>query len=171
MGSTSHTARSPPFLEEDRDPVPSTWAYFFLPTIGVTPKNHHQKTSGFSRPKSLCNEVTIYLSLKGSTISARLPKQVINLTTGFNCIVVRDKRTNERYLPFFPPGYLRDGYLLLLLYKQAHIHRSSLLWYTHLRIIVHFQIPFLFDSLEYHYHLLGHPLRKSMPKLRKDEIG
>lgn len=28
-----------------------------------------------------------------------------------------------------------------------------------------------FDSLENYYHLLGHPLRKFMPKLRKDQIG
>lgn len=66
-GQYEHTARSL-FLQEDRDPVPSTSAiFFFLPTIGVTPK----KTSGSSPPKSLCNEVTRHLSLKGSPISAR----------------------------------------------------------------------------------------------------
>lgn len=69
MGSTS-TRPSLPFSRRTEILCRPHGQDFFLPTIGVTPK----KTSGTSRLKSLCNEVSIHLSLKGSPILARLNK-------------------------------------------------------------------------------------------------
>lgn len=57
-------------------------------------KKYHQKTSGFSRLKSLLQR-SDYTSLLKRLSDISETKQVINLTTGFNYIAVRDKRTNE----------------------------------------------------------------------------
>lgn len=142
MGST-RTRRVSPFLQEDRDLVPSTWARF----LSSHDRSNAKKDFWFPAAKEpLQRSDYIYIS-PGSPTSARLPKQVINLTTGFDCFAIRgtNEQTNERMIPLFPAWIsLRRIPSPPPPQASPHTHTggSSLLWYTHLRILVHFQIPF-----------------------------